>query len=118
MRVIKAIQKIYPDIKGGFVYWETKYNGEPLDNPIDGLKWENTEYQKPTWEQIEAHFPEVEIEIKREKLKSVRLKYLAETAIRYMPNFPQDVIIKRDLANQEINAIETATDLSNYSEEF
>jgi len=55
-KVIEAIQRIYPEIKGGFVYWETKYDGTPLDKPIDGLVWENTEFMKPTWKQIEAQF--------------------------------------------------------------
>lgn len=60
--VIKAIQKIYPGINGGFVYWQSKQDGSPLDNPIDGLIWENTQYQKPTWEQIESKLSQVNIE--------------------------------------------------------
>jgi len=83
--VIKAIQAIYPEvkdgngnitdagIKGGFVYWETKLNGSDLDNPIDGLKWENIEYAKPTWEQIEAEFVNVDLQEAKDK-KIIELK--------------------------------------------
>lgn len=57
----------------------------------------------------------------KQHLINVRLAYLRESAIRYMPNFPQDVIAKRDLANQEINDIEACTtleELNNFTEEF
>lgn len=57
--VVNAIKKIYPNITGGFVYWETKSNGEPWENPIDGLNWENKEFDKPTWDQIEEYIDEL-----------------------------------------------------------
>jgi len=62
MKVIEAIKKIYPTIQGGFVYWKTQYNGSPLANPIDGLVWENTEFAKPTWSQIEAQLSIADLE--------------------------------------------------------
>ena len=52
--IISAIKLIYPNIKGGFVYWKTKHDGTDWDNPIDGLEWENTKYKKPTWDQIQT----------------------------------------------------------------
>jgi hypothetical protein len=57
--VAKAIKLIYPEIEGGFIYWQTKYDGSEWESPIDGLVWENTEFEKPTWEQIEAQFSAV-----------------------------------------------------------
>jgi len=60
--IIKAIQEIYPDIEGGFVYWETKQDGTPLDNPEDGLIWENIEYSKPLWSNVEAKLNEVDLQ--------------------------------------------------------
>ena len=62
MKIIEAIKKIYPTIQGGFVYWETQNDLTPWENPIDGLVWENTEFSKPTWEQIEAQLGIVELE--------------------------------------------------------
>jgi hypothetical protein len=74
--IIKAIQEIYPDINGGFVYWETKQDGSLWDNPIDGLKWENTEYNKPSWSDIEAKLINISLkeskEVKKQLIKSHR----------------------------------------------
>ena len=50
--IINAIKIIYPKINGAYVYWKTKQDGSAWENPIDGLIWENTEFEKPTWEQI------------------------------------------------------------------
>lgn len=61
MNIIEAIKKIYPNIQGGYGYAETD-NGVPWQNPIDGLRWENQEYPKPTWEQIQKVLPIVELE--------------------------------------------------------
>jgi hypothetical protein len=60
--VVKAIQRIYPTTQGGFIFWETKPDGSPHKNPIDGLIWENTEFPKPTWAQIEAQLSIVGLE--------------------------------------------------------
>lgn len=66
MNIIEAIKKIYPNIQGGYGYAETD-NGVPWQNPIDGLRWENQEYPKPTWEQIQKVLPIVELEEAKEK---------------------------------------------------
>ena len=66
MNIIEAIKKIYPNIQGGFGYAETD-NGVPWQNPVDGLRWENQEYPKPTWEQIQKVLPIVELEEAKEK---------------------------------------------------
>lgn len=83
--VIKAIQSIYPEIKGGFSYWETKADCTPWDNPIDGLVWENEDFTKPTWEQIESELEQVEInsvfEQKEELLKQSRSKLLSSSKL-------------------------------------
>lgn len=79
MKVIEAIKKIYPNIQGGFSYWETQYDGNALVNPIDGLVWENTEFEKPTWEQIEVQLDIVELEqAKSSKIDECKA-YLAST---------------------------------------
>ena len=66
MNIIEAIKKIYPNIQGGYGYSETD-NGAAWQNPIDGLRWENQEYPKPTWEQIQKVLPIVELEEAKEK---------------------------------------------------
>ena len=66
MNIIQAIKKIYPNIQGGYGYSETD-NGAAWQNPIDGLRWENQEYPKPTWEQIQKVLPIVELEEEKEK---------------------------------------------------
>ena len=74
MKVIEAIKKIYPTIQGGFVYWETQQDLTPWENPIDGLVWENTEFAKPTWEQIEAQLSIVDLqEAKTAKINQLKL---------------------------------------------
>ena len=74
--VVKAIQAIYPNINGGFVYWESKQDGSPLDHPQDGLIWENTKYSKPSWDDIEAQLNTIDInELKTQyyaELKTLR----------------------------------------------
>jgi hypothetical protein len=70
--VVNAIKKIYPNITNGFVYWETKNNGEPWENPIDGLNWQNKEFDKPTWDQIKSKFNNIELtQAKEKKLKEL-----------------------------------------------
>lgn len=60
--IIKAIQKIYPNIDGGITYWESKYDGSALDSPEDGLIWENEIYSKPSWLEIEDALIEIALE--------------------------------------------------------
>jgi hypothetical protein len=50
--VIEAVKTIYPNIKGGFSYWQTKPDGTPWESDIDGLVWENENYSKPNIEQL------------------------------------------------------------------
>ena len=73
---IEAIKEIYPNIEGGFVYWATKKDGTSWENPIDGLVWENTQYTKPTVDQLSTALSVVEIqkakEIKIAESKSIR----------------------------------------------
>ena len=52
--VIEAVKTIYPNIKGGFSYWQTKPDGTPWESDIDGLVWENTDYTKPDLEQLNS----------------------------------------------------------------
>ena len=70
MKVVESIKLIYPSITGGFVYWETNQDGTPHKNPIDGLVWENTEFSKPTWEQIEAQLSIVGLKEVKEAKKA------------------------------------------------
>jgi hypothetical protein len=65
--IFKAIKQIYPQIEGGFSYWENQIN------PEDGLVWENKEYPKPTWKEIEALIPQVELQkAKEEKIAEIK----------------------------------------------
>lgn len=56
-----AIKKIYPQINGGYTF---RIGEEDFDN---ALFWENQEYPKPTWAQIEAVLLIVELENAKEK---------------------------------------------------
>lgn len=68
IKVIDSIKKIYPDIETNvFTYFETKPNGSPWENPIDGLFWESQEYDKPDWQTIEDNFLD-DIVYKKEEL--------------------------------------------------
>ena len=71
-KVIEAVKNIYPDIKGGFVYWETKYDGSSWDNPEDGLVWDNSEYNKPNWSDIETQLSNIVLDdAKASKVKEI-----------------------------------------------
>lgn len=68
IKVIDSIKKIYPDIETNvFTYFETKPDGSPWENPIDGLFWESQEYAKPDWQAIEDNFLD-DIVYKKEEL--------------------------------------------------
>lgn len=67
--VINAIKLIYPDIKGGFVYWETNKDGSSWKDPIDGLVWENKEFLKPTWDQIQNQSEPASLQSAKDKKK-------------------------------------------------
>ncbi len=74
LKVIDAIKKIYPKIKSGFMYWETRQDGKVWEKKIDGLFWENTEFAKPTWEQIEEKLAEIKLDDeKAEKIAECKL---------------------------------------------
>jgi hypothetical protein len=66
--IIKAIQKIYPTLEGGYSY----NSGET--NFTEALRWESLEFAKPTWEQIEPLLPEIELEEAKEAKKNTLLE--------------------------------------------
>jgi hypothetical protein len=66
--IIKAIQKLYPEIKGGYTVWQDRENFDEM------LVWESQEYPKPTWEQIEPLLPEIELEQAKEAKKNTLLE--------------------------------------------
>jgi hypothetical protein len=66
--IIKAIQKLYPEIKGGYTVWQDRANFDEM------LVWESQEYPKPTWEQIEPLLPEIELEQAKETKKNTLLE--------------------------------------------
>ena len=127
--ILKAIYKIYPNIQGGFVYWNTKHDLTEWENPIDGLVWENTEYEKPAWEQIERAVTLVELEDKKLIKIAQCQKYLNETDwyIIKMSDpsnasvVPESVFINRANARvwqKNINACETLEELNNININF
>lgn len=127
LKVIEAIQKIYPSIQGGYVYWYTKQCGTPWENAIDGLVWENTEFEKPTWEQIEAQFPTVDLDEAKAERVATRRTYLEETdwqaaaLTKYGRPIDDGVATKCQLAVSEMNAINTCAtieEVEKYSIEF
>lgn len=128
--VIQAIQQIYPNIQGGFVYWETQQDGTEWDNPEDGLLWENNEFRKPSWEDIMSKIPsEEESEIRELKasLIAIRKQFLNTTDFRVLrfidegTPYPDETKQKRIRARQEINEIESCivlVQLKQFSETF
>jgi len=98
--IIKAIKEIYPDIQGGFVYWETKQDGSPLNNPIDGLKWENAEYDKPSWLDIKCKLTEIDLEEAKDS-KIAEIKALRDTNL--IKSTPQTITYSGNLENKIFN---------------
>lgn len=122
MKVIEAIKKMYPEIDGGFSYWETQSNGNPWENPIDGLIWENTKFEKPTWEQIESQFDSVELDSAKTERVATRLTYLKETDwqaaafTKYGRPIDDGVATKCQLAVDEMDAINACTTIEQVEE--
>lgn len=116
--VIRAIQLIYPTISGGFAYWDTSKDGSTHINPIDGLVWNNAEFNKPTWTQIQNKLTEISIELLKSKLIDVRKTFLKESDFRVLrfvdegTPYPNEIKDKRIVARQEINEIEATTTLN------
>lgn len=90
--VIQAIKTIYPDIIGGLLYWETKQDGTPWDNPEDGLIWSNTEYEKPSWADIEEKLPAIDLKVLQDakllELEKLRDSNLVKYVSHSKGNFP------------------------------
>ena len=105
--VIKAIQSIYPEINGGFVYWQTKQDGTPHNNPIDGLIWENTEFEKPTWEQIESKLSGIDLQEAKDK-KELEIKALRKANL--LKSTPQTITYSGNLENKTFNINENDID--------
>ncbi len=71
--VIEAIAVIYPDIKDGFSYWQTKPDGTQWENDIDGLIWENENYPKPSLEQLNSAIEILEVkDAKAKKISEIK----------------------------------------------
>jgi hypothetical protein len=109
--IIKAIQKLYPQIKGGYTVWQDRANFDEM------LAWESQEYPKPTWEQIEPLLPEIELEEAKEAKKHAMEEIYLQENLK--PHFFDGLVlsgsgtgtIKKyrfslDFQNQKIPALE------------
>lgn len=107
--VVKAIQIIYPDIKGGFAYWETRKDGTKWDDPADGLVWDNKKYAKPSWSTIETKIAEVKLQnsknIKCAQIDEIRNRKVLEDSPRYK---------QAKQAQEEIEKLTTVAAVENY----
>lgn len=66
----KAIKLIYPQIEGGYTYWENQAN------LADGLVWENKIFPKPKWEDIQKLIPQIELEdAKAQKINDLKANF-------------------------------------------
>lgn len=93
--IIEAIRAIYPNIQGGFVYWETKADGSEWECPIDGLVWENAEFTKPSWGQITDKLLDLNFE-------NAKIKKIAEIkSIRDAKNVESIVDTKAPLLDED-----------------
>jgi hypothetical protein len=83
----KAIKLIYPQIEGGYVYWENQAN------PADGLIWENTKFPKPKWSEIEALIPAIELQdAKDNKLAKLEAFILSKKTEKYTSHLAPEII--------------------------
>lgn len=102
--IIKAIQKLYPEIKGGYTVWQDRANFDEM------VVWESQEYPKPTWEQIEPLLPEIELEQAKETKKNTLLEnYNVEIAKPH----PIDKAPKLDKLNKPIGFTDAEFRISN-----
>ncbi len=108
--IIEAIKKIYPTIDGGFMYWKTKQDLTPWANPIDGLIWENKQFEKPTWDQIKFFLDIIILDqAKLDKINQIKTKakFLIEQIypLYKQLNYLADVafIQNKQLNNQELS---------------
>lgn len=93
--IIAAIHKIYdqdnPSMEG-IKYTYTNQDGSPLDNPIDGLEWNNKDYPKPTWSSILSELPKIKLDdLKNKKkldLKKIRDNSFSQNVTHPKGNFP------------------------------
>lgn len=68
--ILKAIKITYPQIEGGYAYWENQAN------PADGLVWENQIFSKPKWEDIQKLIPQIELEdAKAQKINELKANF-------------------------------------------
>ena len=68
--IFKAIKLIYPQIEGGYTYWENQ------TNLSDGLVWENKIFPKPKWEDIQKLIPQIELEdAKAQKINELKANF-------------------------------------------
>lgn len=68
--IFKAIKLIYPQIEGGYTYWENQ------TNLSDGLVWENKIFPKPNWEDIQKLIPQIELEdAKAQKINDLKANF-------------------------------------------
>lgn len=110
LRIIDAVKKIYPSINGGFSYWESKKDGSPLGNDIDGLVWDNTKFTKPTWDQILANMESENDSLK--KVKTAQIKQ--EASKRIIAAYPEwkqrnHMAAVVDIQNKELIALKANT---------
>lgn len=120
--VIEAIKRIYPGINGGFVYWQTKPDGTEWNRPEDGLIWNNLQFPRPTWDQIEEKREVVEIENLKNQLINSRRSYLSSTDWYVLKEFdipnsyPEEIRNRRIEIWQEIDEINNAQSLESLGE--
>jgi hypothetical protein len=85
--IFKAIKKIYPSIEGGYTFWENSIN------PADGLVWENKQFAKPKWNEIEALIPAIELQdAKDEKLSKLETFILSKKTEKYTSHLAPEII--------------------------
>ena len=85
--IFKAIKNIYPTIEGGYTYWENSIN------PADGLVWENKQFAKPKWNEIEALIPAIELQdAKDEKLAKLEAFILSKKTEKYTSHLAPEII--------------------------
>jgi len=115
-RVIEAIKALYPSIEGGFVYFESKKDGSSLDNEIDGLKWENKSFSKPTWSQITSNMKTETLSYEEDVVPLIKAECARRIDVAY-PEWQQRnyMAAVAEIHNKEIMAMKAIPFVAQYT---
>lgn len=72
MNCIDIITLKFPEIQH-VMYWNTKQDGTPWEDPYEGLIWENKEIPKPTKKELTQWAEDVDLEYRQKQAAMQRI---------------------------------------------